>query len=374
MILIKPNYKPFGFFRLFLAFIVAIYHAKVIANETICCGFLNSFFYGPAAVFVFFMLSGFVITEAVSTFYLHKPIEFLTNRLLRLYPIYIFAIFLFITIYFAGPIGIDNLSASNFSIPNMLANFFSIFPTVHLSDFAFRVISRIDYLSVNWALRIEFAFYFFIFFILFVRKFTSMRKFFGIASYVRLSFLLLFLHFLLIYFFKVNSPVLIYVSFIPFFILGVTYAFLDHLTLQTYKLKLLLLILISFVFSGIWAGLYPLQYPSNLTLYELLKIFRIEHFLVWFLLFLVFVKLINMRIKSGGVKADLVAGKLSYPLYLMHMPSLYLVTKFFPNSEFKFFYFLLFSIVFSVFSVLFVDSFFIGLRDYFRGKRLDSIG
>jgi peptidoglycan/LPS O-acetylase OafA/YrhL len=81
-----------------------------------------------------------------------------------------------------------------------------------------------------------------------------------------------------------------------------------------------------------------------------------------------------MRIKSGGVKADLVAGKLSYPLYLMHMPSLYLVTKFFPNSEFKFFYFLLFSIVFSVFSVLFVDSFFIGLRDYFRGKRLDSIG
>jgi peptidoglycan/LPS O-acetylase OafA/YrhL len=52
----------------------------------------RSLVYGPVAVFVFFMISGFVIGEAALKFYDGRPVQFFLNRLIRLYPPYLMAL------------------------------------------------------------------------------------------------------------------------------------------------------------------------------------------------------------------------------------------------------------------------------------------
>lgn len=80
-------YKPFGFLRFFLALLVAESHAYFLAGIE---GFPNpiQMSLGTIAVMIFFVLSGFVITEALNVFYKRRLGGFLLNRFLRLLPPY----------------------------------------------------------------------------------------------------------------------------------------------------------------------------------------------------------------------------------------------------------------------------------------------
>lgn len=84
------RYRPFGGFRLFLAFLVVLQH--FVANA----GPLGPLYdhvipyeLGSLAVLVFFCLSGFVITEAATQIYSSKPLAYLINRFLRIVPHYV---------------------------------------------------------------------------------------------------------------------------------------------------------------------------------------------------------------------------------------------------------------------------------------------
>src|SRR3989442_4507714 len=80
-------YKPFGMFRLFLALLVAESHAHgLLGLDRPHNSAWNS--QGTIAVLIFFVLSGFVITEALTVFYKDRMDRFLLNRLLRLVPPY----------------------------------------------------------------------------------------------------------------------------------------------------------------------------------------------------------------------------------------------------------------------------------------------
>jgi peptidoglycan/LPS O-acetylase OafA/YrhL len=87
-------YRYFGAFRLLLAFLVMFHHYLFeLAPEG---SFLRSlkFELGSVAVLVFFVLSGFVISEAVDKLYFRKPAAFIANRFLRIVPHFTVAVVL----------------------------------------------------------------------------------------------------------------------------------------------------------------------------------------------------------------------------------------------------------------------------------------
>jgi peptidoglycan/LPS O-acetylase OafA/YrhL len=86
-----PHYRPFGAFRFTLSMLVALQHGLVLlgqsGRET-----LYDLELGAVAVAVFFALSGFIVAEALGSFYRNRPAAFLLNRALRLVPPYLAAL------------------------------------------------------------------------------------------------------------------------------------------------------------------------------------------------------------------------------------------------------------------------------------------
>lgn len=166
------RYRPFGSFRLFLAFLVVLQH--FIANAgplgPICDYFLP---YGTSslAVSVFFCLSGFVIAEAATQVYPDKPAAYLANRSLRTVPHHIVALVTAVAILAAfntwdtlrfpelGHPDMASLHAFDWS--NVAANVLGFMPGVN------RLLS-FDFVDVIWAVRVEMVFYFLVFLVLLV--------------------------------------------------------------------------------------------------------------------------------------------------------------------------------------------------------------
>ena len=165
------RYRPFGGFRLFLAFLVVLQHFVANAGPL-------GFFYdhimpygvGSLAVLVFFCLSGFVITEAATQIYSDKPIAYLTNRFLRIVPHYVVALVIAVAVHavfsLRGTLRIsdrehpDLLPSSHaFGLDNIAANIFGFLPGAN------RLLA-FDFVDVIWAVRIEMVFYFVVFLVL----------------------------------------------------------------------------------------------------------------------------------------------------------------------------------------------------------------
>ena len=81
-----PGYRPFGTLRFVLALLVVVSHSwdLTFAENNL----LVDIGIGNVAVMGFFVLSGFIITEALATFYAGRPVAFLANRLTRIAPPY----------------------------------------------------------------------------------------------------------------------------------------------------------------------------------------------------------------------------------------------------------------------------------------------
>ncbi len=85
------SYRPFGAFRFGLAAMVLVQHGLLLlppAGRAV----LYSLELGAVAVAVFFALSGFIVSEAISRFYAGRPGAFLANRALRVVPPYLAAL------------------------------------------------------------------------------------------------------------------------------------------------------------------------------------------------------------------------------------------------------------------------------------------
>ncbi len=155
-------YRPFGAFRFFLAFLVLLKHFCADVAPEAVAALTKPFAFGYVAVLAFFVMSGFVITEAVYHFYRQRPVGFIENRLLRIVPHYLLALCAMIAVcsifYATGSLRItrsaDFAGGHAFDAQNLLANLFGFVPlTNQMMDF--------DFIGIAWAIRVEMMFYLF---------------------------------------------------------------------------------------------------------------------------------------------------------------------------------------------------------------------
>lgn len=177
----NPQLNSIQFIRVAACLAVVVFHIEGYVNRTFITDYPNSFFtFGKMGVDTFFILSGFIIPYSI--FKREKPqIKFLYNRLIRIYPTYIFIILFFIS---------SNLLISKYQLFD-IANQLSLKKT-YLS-FLFNLgNSTQGYLQVAWTLFYEMCFYIIFSFMTSRFKSVSKTKLFSLAiPSLQLFFLIL---------------------------------------------------------------------------------------------------------------------------------------------------------------------------------------
>lgn len=152
--------------RFIAAFLIVIHHVEQFKEKF---GFQNHLFYtrfikliGPVSVFLFFVLSGFLITalllvEKDRTNTVNIP-RFYMRRILRIWPLYyltlILCLFIFPQIPFLNIPGETEVIGDNLTIKLILY-------TLILPNVVTGVFTHIPYLSQNWTIGVEEQFYYF---------------------------------------------------------------------------------------------------------------------------------------------------------------------------------------------------------------------
>lgn len=201
---------------------VVISHAAEIASQATESR-INPWGLGNIAVMAFFVLSGFIIAEAVELIYRDRPRDFLINRLLRIIPPYAAALLVSIVVHLwlasGGPIRFldyDSMPGGIFSAWNLLGNSLYIFVLYGLGHIGLTP----DYAFVRyvWAARVELHFYIVYAIVCWSRSskrnYPEMRRYaFPLAFAVSGSLYILSL--------TTKASMFNYFSFAPYFMLGV---------------------------------------------------------------------------------------------------------------------------------------------------------
>lgn len=240
---------------------------------------LNFSFFGNTGVILFFFLSGYLIIKSLNN--TTSAVSFLIKRLLRIYPTYIFSI-CFVLIM---PFIFDFYPSYNLS--SVLSNVFFV------NDF----FNQIFINNVYWSLLVEIRFYFLI------AIFYILSKKIKVIKIEHLLLLLLLLNFTKFFLTGTGSWLLTWLSV---FFIGVFF----------YQYKDCEMSLNRFLFYG-------------LTISISILIFRdFSSFLSMIICMLIFVLFIS---KDYTNKVLIFFGKISYSLYLLHVPigysMLYFMTK-----------------------------------------------
>lgn len=158
-----PTYRPFGTFRFILALLVVVSHTWELTFQD--RNFLSQIGIGNVAVMGFFILSGFIITEALATFYRGRFAAFLGNRLARIVPPYWAALLASIVIhailarhYPVMTSATELLPAGAFDTANLLENVFAIFPRPNRLTFDLTQ-PFYGFVRFYWAIYVELVFY-----------------------------------------------------------------------------------------------------------------------------------------------------------------------------------------------------------------------
>jgi peptidoglycan/LPS O-acetylase OafA/YrhL len=154
------QYRYFGLFRLCLASLVMFQHFAANAAPLGLTLAVQGYEVGSLAVLAFFCLSGFVIAEAVDVAYRNRPVDFMINRLLRVYPHFAVATVLSILLHkvfvAAGTLHVERYAPlppdSIFSPVNVLLNLVAIIPCADLSI-------KYRFIHIAWAVKVEMLFY-----------------------------------------------------------------------------------------------------------------------------------------------------------------------------------------------------------------------
>ena len=157
----QAPYRYLGLLRVLLASLVMLQHAGALLPPT-AAAVLQPLEVGGIAVFCFFIVSGFVIAEAVDVFYADRPGAFMTNSLLRLVPTYVAAIALSAAVLalvfpsFVPAINETPITPERFALRTAVLNVLALFPIWKFVETHWHVP---EILEQGWALRIEFLFY-----------------------------------------------------------------------------------------------------------------------------------------------------------------------------------------------------------------------
>ncbi len=156
-----PRTRPFGLLRFALALLVLLQHGQALLPPA-----AKTLFYslelGAVAVSCFFALSGFIVAEALGSFYAGRPGAFLANRLLRILPPFAASLVLGIAVQSALYAG-GHLAALDAPLAGapwqkrvMLSGLLEIVPGLP----AWRVSGQaFAFTPFAWTLRLELAFY-----------------------------------------------------------------------------------------------------------------------------------------------------------------------------------------------------------------------
>lgn len=157
------SYRAFGAFRLFLALLVVVSHSRDLGSPGAISA-LKPWGLGNIAVLGFFMLSGFIIAEALERFYAGRTGPFLANRFLRLFPPYLAALALSVAIHLAlvgrGPVltfDYDTLPANLFGPGNLASNLLLVFVWYGLDSL--HIAPVYPFVRYVWAVSVEWLFY-----------------------------------------------------------------------------------------------------------------------------------------------------------------------------------------------------------------------
>ncbi len=152
-----------GFFRLMLALLVVLQHAATSVLPVSFGQAITPLELGSLAVLLFFIASGFIITQVAHTTYDGRPTAFIINRLLRLLPSYGAALVLTLALIaglsfvgITGPIATQLAQTPGQPLTNLIGNAIAILPGSPIVMGTFSVHPVLD---LVWALRIELLFY-----------------------------------------------------------------------------------------------------------------------------------------------------------------------------------------------------------------------
>jgi peptidoglycan/LPS O-acetylase OafA/YrhL len=315
----KPNYRVFGSFRFLLALMVVLSHTWELNFETPSEHFIYQIGLGNIAVMGFFMLSGYIIAEAVNIFYPGRHFAFLVNRFFRLAPPYWGALAVsLITHYVLARFGV--LRMPDYPVPpsdmftpgNLAVNLTDIFPVLNFNQIL-PAHSYYSFVRYAWAIRVEMAFY------------CATFAVCWLAATARLS-----LRWLTIA--AVSGFLLVHITneyvrhlhwffgYVPYFCCGVGLYFWqvrrDPLALAGVVVSYGLLVL---HFSGYTQD----QHPFSAEWLDGLKRVSVELPLaITAFIPIVLFALSKMMVSARAKAIDQALGNLSYPLYLNHYPVL----------------------------------------------------
>ncbi len=301
------TYRMLGTPRFALALLVVHWHVLPVA--TVDTAFLAASRFGPIAVFLFFVLSGFSVTEAALAFYRGRPWAFLGNRLLRLWPAYLVALALLAALMAAGAGG----EGHTLGAANLLANAVALFPTVVVTDPLLGLARRDELLVVVWALRVEFLFYGLVAAVLLAGR----LRVFARVPLASLLWAALLAGLAAYHLWDLHPRATLYGGMAPYFVLGASGALHRHGRLPPSQAVALL------AASGLLCLLHALSFNAadadasgwgyRLTAGSWAGA------LLWALL-LFWCQRRLARARATGETRDRFLGAISYELYLIHMP------------------------------------------------------
>jgi peptidoglycan/LPS O-acetylase OafA/YrhL len=363
----KVWFPHFDKLRAFAALIVVFGHVKDwvdVENQFLMKLFNVLTFYGKGAhlgVVFFFILSGFLITYLLfqeNTNNNHINIRnFYIRRILRIWPVYFFTVF--IGFYLYPVINQENYTLSNFS--SSLLNFIMFIPNY---DYYLNGSPVNGILGVHWSLGVEEQFY--LVWPLFVKRVKN-RHFLLIMSSI-----LVFSEF---YYMSSSNYALKtfgFISNLRFLSIGSILAYIGYnyrmeIIIFNKKIeKIRMFIYLFFILLLIFQNYIFLLFNSWLT-EQLVRIF-IEYF---FIIFLIINQNFNVRkVKdSFGFRLFTNLGKISFGIYMYHMLAILIVLslgKYHLNDFMEIFLIFFLTFLFSYCSYYYMESRILKLKTKFQ--------
>jgi peptidoglycan/LPS O-acetylase OafA/YrhL len=340
-------YRFLGSFRFLLALLVLISHTSgFLSDQLVPLGL------GNIGVLLFFVVSGFVICEALDLFYRSSATRFLLNRCLKIFPAY----------WAALPIG---YAVVWLATPETLhGDPFALLVNVTLLPAYLPAGSTLLVLSITWAVVIEFQFYFAAAAIAFAGRASGQRALMTLGPALAALALYLIV-------WRTGGQARFYggFQFAPFFVFGS----LAYFFIARRDVRLLPLLALAFILSvhayylyaargevapGVWLG-------DGGTRWNL--IWSTTAYVVLSALFLA---LAAGRFQQRLVRIDKRFGDITYAIYLVHVPVLLLATYLGLAGITGFWVVLTASLIVAIAIQRGVERPVMGLRNLLRGSRL----
>jgi len=349
--------KNFGVQRFILSFFVLLAHVFELP------GF--NFDYGGLCVLIFFIYSGYIISKAINNFYSKKPFAFIVNRFISLLLPFYLVIILTTIFFYALSINEDYLI-----FKNIIMNLYSWVPIKTLIDQLVNGNNQLELIKVTWSLRIEFLFYFFCFFLIFINSSQFLFKNFKYLSrkkILSIIYIILLFFFNLSFLFIKNFYISTYFGYLVYFFAGYLFYLLDCKVFNIFSTKyinfyknIIFLIIILNVVYQCPLSLRPLAGYFYQDLYSII-LFKVI-FVGFFLYFFKTPKFINYSL-------SIYLGRLSYYIFISHYSIFLIFQKYYDKNT----VFILTSIITLLFSMLlfyFCNFLTKNIKNYLRGKKL----